>query len=147
MSDTRQQTPDTNHAPDAVSTNSPQPPHGPSADKRHQLTVPTPVPSDRVHDHIVEALDSVDAESRVAVFDAAVTSDVPTTIVRCQPGTAKYILTQANADSMNSSETLSRGEVVNRLKEILTTQDRDAVGEFYTKSSIGPGAGTLSAQY
>jgi hypothetical protein len=100
-----------------------------------------------VHDHIVAALDSVDAESRVAVFDAAVTSDVPTTIVRCQPGTAKYILTQVNADSMNSSETLSRGEVVNRLKEILTTQDRDVVGEFYTKSSIGPGTGTLSAQY
>jgi hypothetical protein len=48
---------------------------------------------------------------------------------------------------MNSSETLSRKEVVGQLKEILTCRNRDAVGEFYTKSSTGPGAGTLTAQY
>jgi hypothetical protein len=147
MSDTRQQAVGSSQTPTPVSTNEPQPPQGPTADRRHQLEVPNPLSRDEVREHVGEALESIDAGGRVAIFDAAPTSDVPTTTVCCQPGTRKYIFTQVKAGSMNQSETLSKQDVLGRLTDILTGRTRDSVGDFYTKSSIGPGAGTLSAQY
>jgi hypothetical protein len=147
MSGTSRQSAGDRQFDDAVSSNGPQPPQGPSADKKHQLTVPNAVPRDEIHDHIIAALDSISSGTRVAVFDAAPTSEVSTVVVHAQPGTTKFILTQYDAEGMNKSETLCEKDAAGELADILGTRTREAVGEFYTKSSVGPGAGTLISQY
>jgi len=147
MSGTSKQAAGDSQFDDTLSSNGPQPPQSPSADKKHQITVPNTVPRGEIREHIVAALESIRAGTRVAVFDAAPTSEVPTTVVRSQPGTTKFILTQFNPDTMNSSETLSEQETVGRLADIIDTRTRAAVGEFYTKSSVGPGSGTLVSKY
>jgi hypothetical protein len=81
------------------------------------------------------------------VFDAAAKSEVSTLVVRAQPGTTKFILTRYNSQGMNKSETLCKQDTIGELADILSTRTRDVVGEFYTKSSVGPGAGTLVSQY
>lgn len=147
MSDTRKQAAGSEQFRDTLSSDAPRPPQGPSADKKHQLTVPNTLPQEKVQEHVAVALDSVASGTRVAVFDAAPTSDVETTIVSGQAGTDKYNVRRIKKSGMNSSETVSRQSAVSILTDILTTRTRDATGEFYTKSSVGPGAGTLTSRY
>lgn len=106
-------------------------------DKRHQLTVPTPLSDEGVRSHLIDAMEAVESERRIAVFNPVSTREQATIVITNDISSPAYAV-EKRADGV-PTETMhqTKSEVIDFLVNILTTDSRDRGGEFYTKSAVG----------
>lgn len=128
---------DRNSTAAPVTTDQPGQSEMAGSDKRHQLTVPTPLSEDGIRSHLEDAMEAVDAERRVAVFNPVNSRQQSTLVITNDISSPAYAVEKLEDGVPGETTELSKAGVINYLTDILGADSRDCGGEFYTKSAVG----------